>query len=126
MQQPSVQHALGLGTPEPRHRDLITTWVVCFGALVLAFPIYSYLVFSEGMDRALIANALATQVSICYWLGMGAAFLPLPSLKNWSTLRRIHTVALTFMFVSYLTHLSWELGWLLLHEQIAESRNELW
>ena len=32
------------------------------------------------MDRGGIANFLATQVTLCYWLGICAAFLPLPSL----------------------------------------------
>lgn len=126
MSQQTVYQALGIDPCEPAHRDLITVWVISFGALALAFPVYSYLVFGMGMDRDGIANVLATQVTICYWLGISAAFLPLPSLKGWSRLRRIHFVCLAFMFVSYLTHLSWELGWLFLHEQIAESRDELW
>lgn len=126
MTHPTVIQALGIASPAPSHRDLLTVWVICFGALVLAFPLYSYLVFGTGMDRGGVADILATQVTICYWLGISAALLPLPSLRGWSRLRRIHTVSLTFMFVSYLTHLSWELGWLVLHEQIAESRDELW
>ena len=30
------------------------------------------------------------------------------------------------MLVSYITHLSWELVWLLMHEAIGEARNEIW
>jgi len=126
MASQTVHEALGIDPAEAAPRDLVTTWVICFGALVLAFPVYSYLVFGAGLDRGAIANALATQVTICYWLGISAAFLPLPGLKGWSRLRRIQGVCLTFMWVSYLTHLSWELGWLFLHERIAESRDELW
>ena len=122
----SVYQALGIGSPEPSHRDLVAVWIVCFGSLGLAFPFYSYLVFGLAMDRTDIANALATHVTIAYWLGICAAFLPLPSIRNWSKLRRIHAVCLAFMFVSYITHLSWELAWLFLHESIAQAKNELW
>lgn len=126
MMQPTVLQALGIDPGGSTPRDLAAVWVISFGALVLAFPVYSYLVFAMGMDRGGIANILATQVTLCYWLGISAAFLPLPGLRSWSRLRRIHAVCLTFMLVSYLTHLSWELGWLFLHGRIAESRDALW
>ena len=122
----SVYQELGIDPAEPSHRDLVAVWVVCFGSLALAFPFYSYLVFGLGMDRGGVANIFATQVTISYWLGICAAFLPLPSLKGWSNLHRIQAVCLAFMFVSYITHLSWELGWLFLHENIALAKNELW
>jgi len=108
------------------HGDLKLVWALSFGSLVLAFPFYSYLVFGLNHDRASTADLLAIQVTVAYWVGMAAAFLPLPSLAGWTRLQRLQTVALTFMTVSFLTHLSWELGWLLLHERIAEARDEMW
>ena len=122
MSQQAVYQALGIDPNGPSHRDLTVVWVISFGALALAFPVYSYLVFGMGMDRGNIANVLATQVTLCYWLGISAAFLPLPSLKGWSRLRRIHFVCLAFMFVSYITHMSWELGWLFLHGRLISPR----
>ncbi len=109
-----------------KHRDLRLVWTLSFGSLVLAFPFYSYLVFGLGHDRESTADLLAIQVTIAYWVGMSAAFLPLPSLARWTAFERLQTVCLTFMTVSFLTHLSWELGWLILHEAIAESRDEMW
>ena len=126
MSHRTVYQELGIEPGGSSNPDLITAWVICFGSLALAFPFYSYLVFGLGMDRSDIANIFATQVTIAYWLGICAAFLPLPSLRNWSKLRRIHAVCLAFMLVSYITHLSWELGWLFLHEDIAQSRDTLW
>ena len=99
----TVYQELGIDPAEPTHRDLVAVWIVCFGSLALAFPLYSYLVFGLGMDRGSVANVFATQVTISYWLGICAAFLPLPSLKGWSNLRRIQAVCLAFMFVSYIT-----------------------
>lgn len=126
MTNQSIFEHLGIEADHSSHKDLVAVWIVTFGSLALAFPFYSYLVFGLGTDRTDTANMLATQVTIAYWLGMCAAFLPLPSLKHWTRLRRIQTVCLAFMFASYITHLSWELGWLFLHENIAQAKNELW
>jgi hypothetical protein len=112
--------------PASRPIDLWIVWAIAFGSLVLAFPFYSYLVFGLGHDRAATADLLSIQVTIAYWLGISAAFLPLPGLRNWSALQRIQTVCLTFMLVSYITHLSWELGWLFLHEAISNARDAMW
>jgi hypothetical protein len=106
--------------------DLWIVWLFCFGGLVLAFPFYSYLVFGLGYDRSAVANLFAIHVTIAYWLGMSAALLPLPSLKSWSGFQRLQSVCITFMLASYLTHLSWELVWLLCHEAISQARNEMW
>lgn len=109
-----------------RHRDLCLLWLLSFGSLIAAFPFYSLLVFVWGFDREAVADVFSIQVTMAYWLGIVAAALKLPSLRGWTGLQRLHVVCLTFMIVSYSTHLSWELAWLLLHEQIAESRDALW
>lgn len=126
MEQQSVFKYLGIEAKQEPHKDLVTVWLLTFGSMALSFPFYSYLVFGLSMDRTYVANIFATHVSIAYWLGICAAFLPLPSLASWTRLRRIQTVCLAFMFVSYITHLSWELAWLILHESIAQAKNELW
>ncbi len=108
------------------HRDLCAVWALSFGSLLAAFPLYSLLVFKLGFDRQAVADVFSVQVTIAYWLGILAAALKLPSLRDWSGFQRLHIVCLTFLIVSYSTHLSWELGWLLLHEQIATARDSLW
>lgn len=112
--------------PSCKPIDLWLVWFISFGSLVLAFPIYSYLVFMLNFDRAGIADIFSIHVTIAYWLGILAAFLPLPKLKAWSFFQRLQAVCLTFMLASYLTHLSWELLWLISHEAIAEAKNEMW
>ncbi|ODS23385.1 hypothetical protein AB835_09190 [Candidatus Endobugula sertula] len=107
-------------------KDLKCVWIISFGCLVFAFPIYSYLAFGLELDRNALADIFATHVAIAYWTGMGAAFLPLPGLKNWSKVERLKYVCLAFMLASYLTHLSWQLLWLVFHETISNSKNEIW
>lgn len=110
----------------PRSRGLRIVWIVAFGSLALAFPVYSYLAFHSGLDRALIADAMVVQATVAYFLGIFAAFLPLPSLRTWTRFQRLQAVVLPFVICSYVTHLTWELGWLILHKAIAGAREAAW
>lgn len=110
----------------PPSRPLRTVWVVAFGSLVVAFPLYTFLVFGAGADRSTMADALAVQATLAYFLGIFAAFLPLKSLRTWSRAERLQAVVLPFVICSYATHLTWELGWLILHEPIAGARDSAW
>ena len=75
-------------------------------------------VFAFGSDR----NATADSLALCYSLGLFLAFTtsfwPLPSLRSWTRFERITSCCVLFMVVSYATHLSWELGWLVLRDEI--------
>ena len=101
-------------------------WLLAFGSLILAFPFYSLAVFGGDYDRKATADIFAIHVTIAYWLGMLAAFLPLPGLRKLNWFQRLHWVCLAFMLASYLTHLSWELLWLIFHKAIAHARDSLW
>lgn len=106
--------------------SLKLSWLICFGSLILAFPFYSYLVFGAGYDRAATANFFAIHVTLAYWLGILAPALPLPGLKSWTRFQKLQAICLSFMIVSYSTHLSWELLWLILHDAIATARDQMW
>lgn len=110
----------------PPSRGLRVLWIVAFGSLVLGFPLYTYLVFRGHLDRALMADLLATQATAAYFAGIFAAFLPIPSLRSWSWFERLQGVVLAFVICSYATHLTWELGWLLLHKPLAAARDSAW
>ncbi|OBB83722.1 hypothetical protein [Mycobacterium sp. 852002-30065_SCH5024008] len=107
-------------------RGLRLMWTLAFGSLVLGFPLYTYLVFHGHMDRGLMANLLATQATAAYFVGIFAAFLPIPSLRRWTRFERLQGVVLPFVICSYATHLTWELGWLILHKPIAGARESAW
>ncbi len=112
--------------PRTRHLDLHVARGLTLGPVVLAFPVATAAVHVLGADR----DATADLLSVVYSVGLFAAFTtglwPLPSLRGWSRARRIESVALLFMVVSYLTHLSWELVWLLFHDAIAAARDAAW
>lgn len=127
MERQSVFDYLGISPAEKRlPRDLKAAWAITFGGLVAAFPIYTYLVFGLGMDRGLVADILATQVAICYWLGPLSAMLPLKGIRHWTRMRRIHMVVVPYLIASVLTHLVWEGLWVLLHESISASWHAAW
>jgi hypothetical protein len=110
----------------PPSRALRAVWVVAFGSLVVAFPLYTFLVFGAGVSRGTMADALAVQATLAYFLGIFAAYLPLRSLRSWSRYERLQAVVLPFVICSYATHLTWELGWLILHKPIAGAHDSAW
>lgn len=108
------------------HPDLVAARLVLLAPVVLAFPLGSAAVFSFGADRGTVADAIAWTYSVGLFTAFTTAFWPLRTLRTWDGERRARSAALLFLVVSYVTHLSWELGWLLLHERIAAARDAAW
>ncbi len=106
--------------------DLRLVWIASFGSFVLAFPLATLAVFSLGADRSVTADVISVVCSFGIFIGCGAALAPLPGLRGWSRQQRLRAVVLPFTILSYTTHLTWELAWLLLHERIAQSRSAAW
>jgi len=107
-------------------RDLVWARVLTLAPVVLVFPLASLAVFSFGADRNTTADVVAWVYSIGLFAGFSTAFWPLPGLRNWDWEKRVQSAVLLFLVVSYVTHLTWELGWLLLHERIAQARDAAW
>jgi hypothetical protein len=108
------------------NRDLIAARVATLGPVALVFPIAALAVFGFGADRNFVADAVAVVYSFGLFAGFSTSLWPLPSLRSWTRFERIQSAALVFMVVSYVTHLSWELVWLLMHEAIAQSYDAAW
>lgn len=107
-------------------RPLFLARAVPIGAVALAFPVGSAAVFGFGADRVVSADVIAWVYSIGLFAAFSTSFWPLPDLREWDRERRIQSAVFLFIVVSYVTHLSWELGWLLLHERIAGARDSAW
>jgi hypothetical protein len=110
----------------PRAVDLWVCRGLTLGPVVLAFPVAGAAVFAFGADR----NATADALAVVYAVGLFAAFTtswwPLPGLRHWSRFARLQSMVLLFVVVSAVTHLSWELVWLLFHDAIAGARDAAW
>ena len=108
------------------HADLWVARALTLGPVALVLPLASMAVFGFDTDRAATADVTAVVYSFGLFLGFTTSFWPLRSLRGWSFARRAESAALAFMVVSYVTHLSWELGWLVFHDAIAASRDAAW
>jgi hypothetical protein len=108
------------------HRDLALARLLTLGPVVLAFPLGTLAVFRLGLGREATADVIAWTYSVGLFAAFTTAAWPLPSLRTWDVERRAGSAALLFLIVSYATHLTWELGWLLLHERIAAARDLAW
>ncbi len=101
------------------HRDLWVVRVLSLSVVGLAFPAAAFAVFGAGADR----NATADILAVCYatglMAGISSALWPLPSVRVRPWRWRIESTCAVFLVVSYATHLSWELGWLVAQEQIV-------
>ncbi len=113
-------------TPQTRHADLWIARGLTLGPVVLAFPVATAAVFAFQTDRDYTADVLAVVYSVGLFTAFTTSLWPLPSLRNWSRFERIESLCIVFMIVSYATHLSWELAWLLLHDAIAGAQNSAW
>lgn len=111
---------------QPVPRDLVVARVLALAPVLLAFPVGIAAVFSAGADRDATADGIAWAYSLGLFAAFSTAFWPLPGLRSWSFERRALSAAFLFLVVSYATHLSWELGWLLLHERMPALRDTPW
>jgi hypothetical protein len=108
---------------QPVPRDLILARVVTLAPVLLAFPIGIVTVFQLG---AATADGIAWAYSVGLFTAFSTAFWPLPGLRSWTLERRALSAGFLFLVVSYSTHLSWELGWLLLHERMPDLKDVPW
>ncbi len=109
-----------------RHVDLWLARGLTLGPVALAFPVMALAVFGFDADRSRAADALAVIYSVGLFAAFTTSLWPLPSLRSWSRFQRIESLCLVFMVVSYATHLTWELGWLVFHESIQAARDAAW
>ncbi len=121
-----ASHAGSAPAAKTRPVDLYVARVLTLGPVALAFPVASVAVFALGTDRNATADILAVCYSFGLFLAFTTSFWPLPSLRDWSQFERVTSCALLFMIVSYFTHLSWELAWLLFHDAIQAGRDAAW
>jgi hypothetical protein len=126
MSSQTAAPALGTALPARRHWDLWLARGLTLGPVVLAFPAATAAVFVLGADRDRTADALSVVYSSGLFLAFTTSLWPLPSLRSWSRFERIQSLCILFLLVSYLTHLTWELGWLLERGSIAAARDAAW
>jgi hypothetical protein len=107
-------------------RDLVLARVLTFGTVATAFPVSALAVFALGVDRQQAADVLAVIYSVGLVLALSTSYWPLRGLSTWTREARVESLVVAYLVMSYVTHLSWELGWLVLHDAIAASPTAPW
>lgn len=106
--------------------QLIFCRILFFGTVALSFPAAAIAVFVFGFDRHATADLLSIIYSFGIALGLSTAFWPLAGTRDWTVTRRIESLVLVYLGMSYVTHLTWELGWLVAHKYIAAHADSPW
>lgn len=114
----------GFGTPWPTGLRLARAAFLL--PVLLTNVVGVVAVFVADADRDTTADWMLLVYSIGLFGAFATAFLPLPSLRDWSMAQRVRSAAFLFMGISYATHLSWELGWLTLHNRINDLYDSWW
>lgn len=94
--------------------------------LALILPAGAVAVFGLDTDRGITADV----VGVIFFFALVALFStpwwPLPGRHARSTFDRLQSTCFLWFVVTFATHLTWELIWLLLHNRIADSPNRAW
>jgi hypothetical protein len=105
---------------------LLISRIVLFGIVALSFPLGAIVVFALGYDRHVVADGLSVAYGFGLITALSTAYWPLRCIQHWDRLRRAESLVLIYLGMSYITHLSWEFGWLVLHKSIALSQDAPW
>jgi hypothetical protein len=96
------------------------------GCVVLAFPAAAAAVHAYGADRGATADLLAVIYSFGLYAAFSTPWWPLPSMRRETAFERLQSMCMLWFWITYTTHLTWELGWLLLREKIVTSPDAPW
>lgn len=105
---------------------LTTSRIIYCSIIALAFPVCSILVFSFDYNRESTANGLALIYSIGLMLAIFSPLLPFKQFQQTGMFGRAQSISLFFLGLSYFTHLTWELGWLVAHQEIIANPDSPW
>lgn len=86
------------------------------------FPICSYLVFELKQDRKDIANWLAMGYGTGLYLTFFAPYWLAIFVKSKGN--KLQQVVFGWLWTAYITAVTWELGWLVMHKEIAKGKDD--
>jgi hypothetical protein len=107
-------------------KDLSFFRIATLGTVILAFPVAAILVFTVGVDRSSVADVLSLVFGIGLFTAIFSSLLPFTNISRWSRLQRVESLVLIYLGISYVSHLSWELGWLIGHDWILANADSPW
>jgi hypothetical protein len=100
--------------------------LVLIAVVVLSLPAGAVAVFSFDANRGVTADTVSTVFFFSLVALLSSPWWPLPSLRGQSNFDRIQSMCFVWFGVTFTTHVTWELGWLVLHDSIVSSPDAPW
>ncbi len=94
--------------------------------IALSLPAGAVAVFGFDADRGTTADAVSTLFFLAIVVLLSTPWWPLDSLSGRTTMDRVQSMCFLWFGLTFTTHLTWELFWLLLHDPIVRSPDAAW
>lgn len=82
--------------------------------------------FGFGADRNLTGDTVAVLFLACFVLLLSTPWWPARAQRSRTKAQRLESMCIIWFGLTFTTHLTWELFWLILRERIIASPNEPW
>jgi hypothetical protein len=96
------------------------------GVIALAMPAGAVAAFAFDANRGTTADTIGVVFFLAIVALLSTPWWPLQSQRGRSAFERLQSMCFLWFAVTFTTHLTWELGWLVLHQRIATSANSPW
>lgn len=107
-------------------RGLRPVQAVLVALIVLSLPGAAVAVFGLDTDRPSTADAASVVFFVSFLLLLTTPWWPLPGASDRSRFSRLQSTVFIWFGLTFTTHLTWELFWLLLHDRIVSSPDAPW
>ena len=107
-------------------RSVHVVQIVLAAVLALTLPAGAVARFGFDTDRGVTADRASVVFFLAIVALLSTPWWPLPSERGRSTFDRVQSMCFVWFAITFTTHVTWELGWLVLHDQIVESPDSAW
>jgi hypothetical protein len=113
-------------TARIRLRSVHVVQIVLAVILAATLPAAAVSRFGFDSDRGSTADFASVVFFGAILALLSTPWWPLPSERDRSTFQRIQSMCFVWFAITFTTHLTWELGWLVLHDPIVDSPDSPW
>jgi hypothetical protein len=113
-------------SPNPRASGLRVAQGAVVAVIAGALPVAAVARFGFDTDRGSTADVAGVVFFVAIVALLTTPWWPVPSQRGRTRFERIQSTCFLWFGVTYTTHLTWELWWLLLHDRIVASPDAPW
>jgi hypothetical protein len=112
--------------PRGSGRGLRIVQGVIIGVIALSLPAGAVAVFGFDAERGPTADAVSVVFFGALVALLSTPWWPVRSSRGRTTFDRVQSMCFVWFGLTYITHLTWELWWLVLHDRIVSSPDSPW